>query len=101
MTAQGHEELYCSSDDAADDAGEAAGGGVVAAGGVVMDAGGGVVAIGGGVVAIGGGVRDAGGGVAADIFLIFEYFLDPRSSEPSKVEPRTSEVPLYLVSDEW
>ena len=28
MTAQVHEELYCSSDDAADDAGEAAGGGV-------------------------------------------------------------------------
>ncbi len=35
MTAQGHEELYCSSDDAADDAGEAAGGGVVAAGGTI------------------------------------------------------------------
>ncbi len=39
MTAQGHEELYCSSDDAADDAGEAAGGGVVAAGGGVAAAG--------------------------------------------------------------
>ncbi len=29
------------------------------------------------------------------IFLNFENFLDPRSSEPAKVEPRTSEVPLY------
>ncbi len=28
-----------------------------------------------------------------DIFN-FDYFLDPRSSEPAKVEPRTSEVPL-------
>ena len=33
MTAQVHEELYCSSDNVTDDAGEAAGGGVVAAGG--------------------------------------------------------------------
>ncbi len=40
MTAQGHEELYCSSDDAEDDAGEAAGGDVVAAGGGVSAAGG-------------------------------------------------------------
>ncbi len=40
MTAQGHEELYCSSDDAADDAIEAAGGGEVAGGGGVAAAGG-------------------------------------------------------------
>ena len=36
MTAQVHEELYCSSDDAADEAGEAAGGGVVAAGSFIQ-----------------------------------------------------------------
>ena len=47
MTAQVHEELYCSSDDAAEDAGEAAGGGVgIAEVGVVASEGG-VVAAGG------------------------------------------------------